>query len=139
MVSTTVEKALFIVVGLSIFTIVGVPLFNVISNLQHQASAGDMFRDWTRYIEYGIRQVEDDHSKSFEGEFMVLGNVSMIHPDSYTLRIVLDDGDVYLEHEIRSSFYPLNVTYAGPGPERPVNISIYYDNGMIHLIFEEIQ
>ncbi|MFX0101243.1 MAG: hypothetical protein ACFFCS_16840 [Candidatus Hodarchaeota archaeon] len=35
MVSTTVEKALFIVVGLGIFAMVGVPLFNVISSAQH--------------------------------------------------------------------------------------------------------
>ncbi|MFX0102483.1 MAG: hypothetical protein ACFFCS_23150 [Candidatus Hodarchaeota archaeon] len=142
MVSTTVEKALFIVVGLGIFAIVGVPLFNVITKLQGQNSytTEDKFDWWARLIEVDTRALEDDNSHYFHGELVVPGNLSITQPDnSYTLHLALDDGDVYLERDIHCYHYPFKVTYAGPGPERPVMFEMYYEGGFIYIILGEIE
>lgn len=140
MVSTTVEKTLFIVVGLGIFAVAAVPLFDIISGLQDQPMAGDEFDGWVRgTIEYGVYMLENDRSWSWEGELWVPGDVSMSQPDSYTILLVLDDGDVRAEREVRCAFAPFHLVYAGPGPERDVYCEMYYEDGKVFVIFEEMQ
>lgn len=139
MVSTTTEKALFIIVGLGIVTIAATPLFNIISGLQHRATTEEEFNKWANHIEYHVGLLEDDRSFVYDKPWWVPENVSMSQPGSYSILLARDDGDVHVEREIRCSNAPIRLTYEGPGPARGVNLSMYFDGLRIVIIFLELE
>jgi hypothetical protein len=114
MVSTTVEKVLFIAFGLIIFSIVGLPLYNIIQDLVDKDTESRNFEYIVNQIDYNIHKIEDDNTFVYEGYLVCPEGFSMeLFENSYTIKVKVDHSDLQLEEIIYSGAYAIHLVYAG--------------------------
>ena len=137
MVSTTVEKVLFIAFGLIIFSIVGLPLYNIIQDLVSKDTESRNFEYIVNQIDYSIHKIEDDNTFIFEGNIILPEGFSIeLFENSYTIKVKVDGSGVQLEEIIYSRAYPLLLFYAGDFGEMKLRMACL--NGKIEINLTKI-
>ncbi|MFX0101011.1 MAG: hypothetical protein ACFFCS_15655 [Candidatus Hodarchaeota archaeon] len=137
MVSTTVEKVLFIAFGLIIFSIVGLPLYNIIQDLVVKDTESRNFEYIVNQIDYSIHKIEDDNTFIFEGNLILPEGFSIeLFENSYTIKVKVDGSGVQLEEIIYSRAYPILLFYAGDVGEMKLQMACF--NGKIEINLTKI-
>lgn len=110
MVSTTMEKTLFIGLGLVIFSILSVPIYNVVNGLLVIEQKNIAFHDLVDKIEAGIRIVEYNESIIYEVDFPMMDAMQLETAENgWVLVASHDDTSLAATRMVRAWRYPLLV------------------------------
>ena len=114
MAATTLEKSIFIALGLTIFTVVGLPLINLMQETLTSTGTTSQFDTLVNTVESGIRIVEGNESINYSVQVTLPENSSIhVAPDGWSLDIACNCSGVFLEKTLFSYKFPFEVNYNG--------------------------
>ncbi|HME54657.1 MAG TPA: hypothetical protein VKM55_20775 [Candidatus Lokiarchaeia archaeon] len=108
MTSTTIEKAVFIVIGLSIFTIVGVPIYNGVKEIMNDELIEKNFDSLVNQIDFGLNIVENNNTYVFTANVTLFKNVQInVIDGGWALKIEYNDTDLYYQKTLNARAFPI--------------------------------
>jgi len=110
MASATLEKAIFIFFGLSIFATIGIPIYNMTQELIVNDSITKDFDSFVNKIDVAIHVVESNNSVSFQTKVYAIKNLTITSIDNFQgIQIEFNNSRFYLERTIYSRTLPINM------------------------------
>lgn len=108
MTSTTIEKGLFIVIGLSIFTIVGIPIYNGIKEIINDDTIEKNFDSFVNEIDLGLNIVENNNTQVFLTNITYFENLHISVIDGgWALKIEYNSTDLYYQKTLNARTFPI--------------------------------
>ena len=101
MTATTLEKSIFIVLGLAIVSIVGIPLINLMRDAISNSEVATQFNTLVNTMESGVRIVEENASINYTRQVMIPSNLQLrVAPDAWSVDVVCNSSSGSLEKTI---------------------------------------
>ena len=134
MVSQTVEKAIFIVFGLSVFVAIGIPTFANVFTFMKEDRANSELDHLRDIMQEGINLVEQDDGLEYWTDFSISckANVLLVN-ESHVIKIRAEISGAMVEKQVISRTY--NLTVNKNVVEGSFSLVIYLEGEQIHVNF----
>jgi hypothetical protein len=108
MASTTLEKALFIIIGLSIFAIVGIPIYNGIKKIVDADAIEKKFESFVNEVDLGLNVVENNNSHVYIANITYSKNLHInVIDGGWALKIEYNSTDLYYQKTLNARAFPI--------------------------------